>query len=224
LFARGFSLTWIEEIIFSSNTKEIVVKRIGLVALAVLLAGAGVAPGQEKNPVVIMDTSMGKLKIELFQDKAPITVKNVLGYVNDKFYDGTVFHRVIPDFMIQGGGFTPGMKEKQTRSPIKNESDNGLRNTRGTLAMARTNEPNSATAQFFINVKDNDFLDKANAGDKVGYAVFGKVIEGMEVVDKIKQVQTADRGVHGDVPVQDVVIRSVRRLDASPNPIEKKPR
>jgi cyclophilin family peptidyl-prolyl cis-trans isomerase len=189
------------------------VNRIALSALAVLLVGSGVAHGQAKNPVVVMDTSMGKLKIELFQDKAPITVKNFLAYVDDKFYDGTIFHRVIPNFMIQGGGLVPGMKEKQTRDPIKNESDNGLRNTRGTLAMARTNEPNSATAQFFINVKDNDFLDRTSTRD--GYAVFGKVIEGMDVVDKIKQVETANRGGHGDVPVQDVVIRSVRRVDGA---------
>jgi cyclophilin family peptidyl-prolyl cis-trans isomerase len=168
---------------------------------------------QQKNPVVVMETSMGKIKVELFADKAPITVKNILQYVDDKFYDGTIFHRVIPTFMIQGGGFEAGMKEKRTRDPIKNESSNGLSNVKGTLAMARTPEPDSASAQFFINVKDNVFLDKANAGDGVGYAVFGKVIEGMDVVDKIKQVETGTQRGHRDVPVQEVVIKSMRRVE-----------
>src|SRR5579884_3800287 len=185
-------------------------------ALVVFLTSLGcafalTAPASAKNPVVVMKTSAGTIKIELFEDKAPITVKNFLKYVDDKHYDGTVFHRVISDFMIQGGGFEPGMKEKRTRDPIKNESDNGLSNKRGTLAMARTNQPDSASAQFFINVKDNDFLDRARARDKVGYCVFGKVIEGMDVVDMIRQVETGRRGVNGDVPVKDVVIESVRR-------------
>jgi peptidyl-prolyl cis-trans isomerase B (cyclophilin B) len=185
-------------------------KRILLAALAAFtFAGASRAA----NPVVLMDTSMGTIKIELFQDKAPGTVKNFLRYVDEKHYDGTVFHRVIPTFMIQGGGFQPGMREKRTHEPIKNESDNGLSNQRGTIAMARTPAPNSATAQFFINVKDNTFLDRANAQDRVGYCVFGKVIQGMDVVDKIKAVETGQRGPHGDVPLQDVVIKSVRRAD-----------
>src|SRR5262249_32273032 len=147
------------------------------------------------NPVVLIKTNMGDIKVELYEDKAPITVKNFLGYVDDKFYDNTIFHRVIgkpnaeKDFMIQGGGFEKGMKEKNTRDPIKNESSNGLSNVRGTLAMARTRVPDSATAQFYINVADNEFLDKAKAGDGVGYCVFGKVIEGMDVVDKIKAVK-----------------------------------
>jgi cyclophilin family peptidyl-prolyl cis-trans isomerase len=131
--------------------------------------------------------------------------------VDDKFYDGTILHRVIPDFMIQGGGFAPGMRQKPPKASIKNESTNGLANKRGTLAMARTNDPDSATAQFFINVKDNDFLDRAKAGDKVGYCVFGKVTAGMDVVDKIKAVKTATRGGFQDVPAQDVVINSIRR-------------
>src|SRR5438093_3974893 len=131
-----------------------------------------------------MDTSLGSLKIELFPDKAPHTVKNFLAYVDDKFYDGTVFHRVIKDFMIQGGGFEPGMKQKKTRPPIKNESANGLSNTRGTVAMARTSDPHSATAQFFINTANNAFLDKAQSRDGVGYCVFGKVTQGLDVVDK----------------------------------------
>jgi cyclophilin family peptidyl-prolyl cis-trans isomerase len=165
---------------------------------------------QGKNyPQVLMETSMGPIKIELFEDLAPITVKNFLQYVDDKFYDGTIFHRVIADFMIQGGGFEPDMKEKAVRPAIKNESDNKLANHRATLAMARTDEPNSATAQFFINVKDNSFLNKAQAKDGVGYAVFGRVMDGMDVVDKIKVV-TTDRK---DAPLEDVVIKSVRRVD-----------
>jgi len=168
---------------------------------------------KDKNPVVIVDTSQGKIKIELFAAKAPATVKNFLAYVDDKFYDGTIFHRVIADFMIQGGGMEPGLKEKKTREPIKNESDNGLSNEKYTIAMARTNVPDSATAQFYINVKDNTLLDRANAADKVGYCVFGRVIEGMEAVDKIRQVDTRTQGRHKDVPAQDVVIRSIRRAE-----------
>jgi peptidyl-prolyl cis-trans isomerase B (cyclophilin B) len=161
--------------------------------------------------VVVMDTSLGAVTIELDGDKAPITVANFLAYVDDKFYDGTIFHRIIPDFMVQGGGFAPGMRQKSTKANIKNESNNGLANKRGTLAMARTNNPDSATAQFFINVKDNDFLDRAKASDKVGYCVFAKVTSGMDVVDKIRSVKTATRGGFQDVPAQDVVINSIRR-------------
>jgi cyclophilin family peptidyl-prolyl cis-trans isomerase len=180
-------------------------------ALAILAATAAAGPAQEKNPVVVLDTSLGKITIELFADKAPVTVKNYLQYVDDKHYDGTIFHRVIADFMIQGGGMEPGLKEKRTRGPIKNESTNGLSNERGTIAMARTSVPDSATAQFFINVKDNKFLDRANAKDRVGYAVFGKVIAGMDVVDKIRAVETGEMGMHENVPLQDVVIRTARR-------------
>src|ERR1051325_5837141 len=145
--------------------------------LATLLGAVSLpsAVAQGKNPRVVVETSAGKIVVELYADKAPMTVKNFLQYVNDKHYDGTIFHRVIKDFMIQGGGMEPGLKEKKTRDPIKNESDNGLSNERGTIAMARTAVPDSATAQFFINVKDNNFLDRAKARDKVGYAVFGKV-------------------------------------------------
>jgi len=163
------------------------------------------------NPVVVMETNMGTIVLELYEDKAPLTVKNFLQYVDDKHYDGTIFHRVIDGFMIQGGGYEPGLKERKTRPPIKNESHNGLSNLRGTIAMARTSEPDSATAQFFINVKDNTFLDRANARDKVGYCVFGRVIEGMDVVDKIKAVKTTRKGFHDDVPEKDVIILSVRR-------------
>jgi peptidyl-prolyl cis-trans isomerase B (cyclophilin B) len=171
-----------------------------------------------------MDTNLGKVKIELFEDKAPGTVKNFLAYVDDKFYDDTVFHRVIPDFMVQGGGFSSGMSraksgrefqglQKKAKPPIKNESDNGLKNEKGTLAMARTPDPDSATAQFFVNTKDNAFLDKANARDGAGYCVFGKVIEGMDVIDKIRNVKThtIERGL-SDVPDEDVVIKSIRRV------------
>jgi cyclophilin family peptidyl-prolyl cis-trans isomerase len=164
------------------------------------------AASQDKNPVVVMETSGGTIKIELFQDKAPITVKNFLQYVDDKHYDGTLFHRVIKDFMIQGGGHDKQMKLKPTRAAIKNESSNGLSNARGTIAMARTGQPDSATSQFFINVVDNNRLDKAQAGDGVGYCVFGKVIAGMNVADEIRAVQTGP----GDAPVKQVEIKWIR--------------
>jgi cyclophilin family peptidyl-prolyl cis-trans isomerase len=190
-------------------------QRLALVAIVAGFVAMLPAQAQDKkNPVVVMETSMGKITIELFEEKAPITVKNFLRYADEKHYDGTIFHRVIADIMIQGGGFAPGMKErKDTHAAIENESANGLANERGTLAMARTNKPNSATDQFFINVKDNAFLDRAKAQDKVGCAVFGKVLDGMDVVDKIRKVDTADRGGHEAVPVADVVIKSVRRAD-----------
>jgi len=163
---------------------------------------------------VLMKTSQGDVKIELDEDKAPVTVANFLSYVDEGFFDGTIFHRVIRDFMIQGGGFEPGMKQKRTKATIKNESTNGLSNVRGTLAMARTSDPDSATAQFFINVKDNDFLDRANSRDRVGYCVFGKVVSGLDVVDKIRAASTTTRSGHSDVPVDDVVITSVKRAEA----------
>jgi cyclophilin family peptidyl-prolyl cis-trans isomerase len=183
------------------------------VATVAALCAAGTAAAQEKKPVVVIDTSFGKIYVELFVDKAPITVKNFLRYADDKFYDGTIFHRVIADFMIQGGGMEPGLKRKQARAAIKNESNNGLSNERGTIAMARLPEPDTATSQFFINVKDNRRLDAS--ADAPGYAVFGKVVDGMDVVDKIRAVETETRLVgedrHGNVPKQDVMIRSVRR-------------
>lgn len=177
------------------------------------IAGCSSSSERGPNPVVVIATSKGDIKVELFADKAPGTVRNFLQYVDDKHFDGTIFHRVIPDFMIQGGGMEPGLKEKKSRDPIANESDNGLLNKRGTLAMARTNDPHSATAQFFINVKDNSFLDKAQARDNWGYAVFGKVIDGMNVVDEIRVVPTGNKGPHENVPVQDVVIKSVRKVE-----------
>lgn len=166
----------------------------------------------EPNPQIVLETSLGNVTLELFNDKAPITVQNILGYVDEQFYDGTIFHRVIPDFMIQGGGMQSGMKEKRTKAPIKNESTNGLSNKRGAVAMARTAVPDSATAQFFINTVDNAFLDKAKAADRVGYCVFGQVIAGMDVVDKIRMVPTGTVGAHQHVPKQDVAIKSVRRV------------
>jgi cyclophilin family peptidyl-prolyl cis-trans isomerase len=189
------------------------------VVLGVLATGGARAA----NPVVVVETSMGTIKIELFEDKAPITVKNFLAYVKDKHYDGVIFHRVISDFMIQGGGFEPGMKEKKTKDPIKNESDNGLSNLRGTIAMARLGPQedtpealqkalDSATAQFYINVKDNKGLDGA-AGKATGYTVFGRVIDGMDVVDKIKAVKTTTRMRFRDVPEEDVVIKSVKLVE-----------
>lgn len=165
------------------------------------------------HPQVLMETTYGPVKIELFEKLAPITVKNFLQYTDEKFYDGTIFHRVIPDFMVQGGGFRPGMEEKKAHGNIKNESDNYLSNLRGTLAMARTPDPHSASAQFFINVKDNHGLDRMHSEDGYGYAVFGKVIDGMDVVDKIRGVQTGPRFGHGDVPLKDVFITTMRRID-----------
>jgi cyclophilin family peptidyl-prolyl cis-trans isomerase len=176
-----------------------------------LVAAAGVGAKEGGNPVVLMKTSMGDITIELDKANAPVSVDNFLAYVNDKFYDGTVFHRVIPAFMIQGGGFDKDMNQKKTKAPIKNEAGNGLKNVNGTIAMARTSDPNSATAQFFINTKDNAFLDHRNDTPQgYGYAVFGKVVKGQDVVKKIEQVQTATRGPYENVPATAVIIESVR--------------
>ncbi len=154
---------------------------------------------------VVLTTNHGKITIELDADKAPKTVENFLSYVKSGHYDGTIFHRVINGFMIQGGGFEPGMKQKPTNDPIENEAANGLTNDCYTIAMARTNDPHSASAQFFINVKDNDFLNYSGP-DNWGYCVFGKVTDGTDVVDAIRKVRTGSKGFHGDVPVEDVVI------------------
>jgi len=163
------------------------------------------------NPVVVLDTSMGQIQVELDAQKAPITVQNFLSYVKKGHYDGTIFHRVIPGFMIQGGGMSAEMRERSTDRPIKNEAGNGLRNDRGTIAMARTGVVDSATAQFFINHKDNAGLDhKDETSGGFGYAVFGKVIQGMDVVDQIARVPTGNRGHHQNVPTTPVVINSVR--------------
>lgn len=159
----------------------------------------------DMKEIVVLETSKGNIEIELDSEHAPVTVENFLGYVNSGFYDGTVFHRVIPNFMVQGGGFTPDGTQKHTNPAIKLESDNGLKNTRGTVAMARTNNPDSATSQFFINVVDNPFLDYAPGND--GYAVFGKVVSGMDVVDEIKDVPTTVKfKFYADWPVEDVII------------------
>jgi peptidyl-prolyl cis-trans isomerase A (cyclophilin A) len=183
---------------------------VALMALF-MLAGIACAEGTAKNPVVLMETSQGTIKLELFEKEAPISVKNFLGYVNKGFYNGTIFHRVINGFMIQGGGFTADFAQKPNVGPIKNEATNGLKNDRGTIAMARTGMPDSATSQFFINVVNNDMLNRPNP-DGYGYAVFGKVIEGMDVVDKIKAVRTGFHHGMGDVPEQQVVIKSVKVL------------
>ena len=159
--------------------------------------------------MIKLNTNMGTITLELYADKAPATVENFINYVSSGYYNGTIFHRVIDGFMIQGGGMEPGMKEKSPNAPIKNEADNGLSNERGTIAMARTQDPHSASAQFFINVKDNTFLDhRSPTPDGWGYAVFGKVVDGMDVIDRIKAVQTGNAGFHQDVPVEDVVIES----------------
>ena len=185
---------------------------IFLVSVAMVVSPSESGAGEE-NPTVLMETSLGSITIELDQAKAPITVKNFLSYVDEKFYDGTIFHRVISNFMIQGGGFTPEMQQKRAKAPIKNEAGNGLKNMTGTLAMARTNVVDSATAQFFINVVDNDFLDHQNTTSQgFGYAVFGKVIQGMDVVEKIKAVKTVSKMGFSDVPAEAVVIKSVKRV------------
>jgi len=184
--------------------------RLALI-LTILLLSAGVTTSAAPaNPRVKITTSMGVIVLELDAQKAPVTVKNFLQYVNDRHYDGTVFHRVMPGFMIQGGGFVPGLREKPTRAPIRNEADNGLRHLTGTIAMARTPDPHSASSQFFINVNDNDGLNHSSKTDEGwGYAVFGRVVQGMDVVMKIVAVPTADIGPHEKVPVMDVVIRKV---------------
>ncbi|MGQ0657578.1 MAG: peptidylprolyl isomerase [Chromatiales bacterium] len=156
---------------------------------------------------VTLQTNHGDIVLDLDREKAPLTADNFVAYVRDGHYDGTIFHRVISGFMIQGGGFEPGLKQKPTKAPIQNEANNGLSNKTGTVAMARTNAPHSASAQFFINVKDNDFLDHSSQTPQGwGYAVFGKVVDGMDVVNAIRSVKTGSRGGHDDVPVEDVVI------------------
>jgi cyclophilin family peptidyl-prolyl cis-trans isomerase len=169
----------------------------------------------EGNPRVLISTSLGDFTVELFVREAPVTVENFLQYVSAGYYDGTVFHRVIPNFMIQGGGLDAALRDKREgqRAAIRNESGNALRNEVGTLAMARTSDPDSATSQFFVNVQNNAFLDKSRAQDGVGYAVFGKVVEGMDVVRKIERVRTGSKGIPRDVPLEAVVIRRAARLD-----------
>lgn len=166
------------------------------------------------NPMVLLETSSGDILIELYADKAPATVANFLQYVDDGFYKNTVFHRVIKDFMIQGGGYSVRMEEKPTRAPVANEATNGLKNLRGTVAMARTAEPHSAAAQFFINTVDNEDLDHTEPTEEgFGYCVFGEVVEGIEVVDKIQKLKTKPQGIHTDAPVDMVVITGLSRFE-----------
>jgi peptidyl-prolyl cis-trans isomerase A (cyclophilin A) len=178
-------------------------------AAAFTAAAPLAAPAAGKKPVVVLTTSMGNIEIELNPDKAPISTKNFLEYVKSGHYNGTIFHRVIPNFMIQGGGMRPDMSEKPTKAPIQNEAKNGLKNARGTIAMARTGEPHSATSQFFISVKNNTNLDYPSF-DGWGYAVFGKVTKGMDVVDKIVAVRTTSHGPHQDVPEKPIVIKTAK--------------
>ncbi len=159
--------------------------------------------------MIRFETTLGNFTVELFDDKAPVSAENFLKYVDEGFFDGTVFHRIVPGFVIQGGGFTEDMTQKKNRAPIKNEADNGVKNARGTLSMARTNDINSATSQFFVNLKDNDFLDHTRGN--FGYAVFGRVSEGMDVIDKIAAVKTGRRRGFEDVPLDAVIMTSVRR-------------
>lgn len=184
-----------------------------LLLMQALMAGAGHTQTKE-NPMVRMTTNHGVIDIELFANEAPVTTANFMQYVNQGFFDGLIFHRVMPGFVIQGGGFEPGMRSRATEPPIKNEADNGLSNDRGTLSMARTNDPNSATSQFFINLKDNDFLNhKSKDANGWGYAVFGRVVSGMDVVDDIAGVSTGNRAGHQNVPTDDVVIEKAETIE-----------
>ena len=160
--------------------------------------------------MIRFETTLGDFTIELMEKEAPLSVANFLSYIDDGFFDGTIFHRIVPGFVIQGGGFTEDMTQKRTQPPVKNEADNGIKNQRGTLSMARTNDVNSATSQFFVNLKDNDFLDHSRGS--FGYAVFARVTEGMDVVDKIAAVETGRRRGMDDVPVEAVIMKSVRRI------------
>lgn len=185
-----------------------------VIAVSISPIAISTAYAQKSNGnMVLIKTNFGEITVELYTDKAPKSTENFLNYVKNGFYDNTIFHRVIPNFMVQGGGFEPGMKQKKTNDPIKNEANNGLKNEPYTLAMARTNDPHSATAQFFINVENNEFLNhKSPTSSGWGYTVFGKVVQGTEVVDKIKAVKTGRSGFHQDVPVEDVIIQSAKVL------------
>jgi len=206
----------------NTNSGEYMKPLISFLALVLFAAvpfavSAAEAPATSVNPRVRLTTSMGVIELELDAQRAPATVKNFLGYIESGFYNGTVFHRVIPGFMIQGGGFSPGMKQKTVGPAIMNEADNGLKNLAGTIAMARTGDPHSATAQFFISTVDNVMLDHTEKSARGwGYAVFGKVTKGMEVVKKIEAVATGMSGMYRDVPKQDVVIGKLEVIKASP--------
>ena len=190
-------------------------KIMALLALfAVLAIAPGFAQAGNADPVIKLETTMGDIVIRLNERKAPITCANFVQYVKSGHYDGTIFHRVIKDFMIQGGGFADNMKEKPTHAPIRNEANNGLKNEKYTIAMARTKDPHSASAQFFINTRNNNFLDfKSQKNGEWGYAVFGKVIDGMDVVDKIAKVKTRTVGIHENVPTDSVLITKASRFD-----------
>jgi len=191
----------------SWRLRSLLVPAAGLMMMLTLAAAGPGVRAERSHPLVKLETSLGDITLELYPDKAPATVANFLQYVKDGFYDGTIFHRVKNGFMIQGGGFDADMRQKQTRPPIVNEADNGLANDAYTVAMARTQDPHSASAQFFINVADNRFLNHtAKTPQGWGYAVFGKVVRGKDVVDKIKAVPTTSRGMHQDVPVEPVTI------------------
>ena len=190
--------------------RRILVILLPAVFLIIITAKSEEPKRMDAKPTKVkLETTMGDIVIELNEKAAPVTVKNFLTYVGEDFYDGTIFHRVIPNFMIQGGGFTPDMVQKKTHPPIINEASNGLKNDRGTIAMARTSNPDSATSQFFINHRNNDPLNYAGPNNP-GYAVFGKVVEGMETVDKIAAVKTTQKGPHANVPVEPVVIKSAK--------------
>lgn len=200
-----------------------------LVAMAVVTAlfagAAGAQTTKKEYPVVVLETTKGNIEIELYPDKAPQTVQNFLYYVDNKFYDGLIFHRVIADFMIQGGGFTAAMAQKAGKPPIENEADNGLANDKYTIAMARTSDPNSATSQFFINTKDNTFLNfKAKTAQGWGYCVFGKVTTGQATVDAIGKVKTGTKNGMNDVPVEAVTITKAYRKGAAPAPAKDAPK
>ena len=186
---------------------------LGGLFLAFSMGMSTVSEAAADNPRVVMETSMGTMVIELYPDKAPITVKNFLDYVDSGFYDGTIFHRVIPGFVLQGGGFDAEMEKKKNSAPIKNEADNGLRNLRATLSMARTSQINSATSQFFINLKNNSNLDHGSRD--FGYAVFAKVVKGISVIDKIAGIKTTTKGHYRDVPAEPVFITSAKREKAA---------
>ena len=181
-----------------------------LALTTIIFINNGVNAEMATNTIITVKTSLGDIKLELFNDKAPITAENFEKYIKSNYFTNSIFHRVIKDFMVQGGGFTTEMKEKETMSPIKNEANNKISNERGTIAMARTNDPHSASAQFFINLKDNAFLDfKSETTQGWGYCVFGKVIEGIEVIDKIAMVDTGSYGPHQDVPKDPVIIKEI---------------
>lgn len=190
--------------------RDNIMKKILMLCLGLFFAlsmGAMAASQKNDNPVVKLETSLGDILVRLDARKAPITTANFIQYVTSGHYDGTIFHRVIKNFMIQGGGMAPDMKEKKTAAPIRNEANNGLKNKKYTIAMARTNDPHSATSQFFINTKDNDFLDFKDQNNHWGYAVFGKVIKGQDVVDRIEKTATGTKGYHDDVPITPIIIK-----------------